>query len=199
MKILLTGFDPFGGENVNPSWLAVCAAAEKIGFADVKTLLLPTEYYASVNKVTDAINEFRPDAVVSVGQAGGRASVSFEHVAVNIIDSDTPDNAGVSLHSLNCTDGPDKFESTLPINEMVKAVNEAGLPAYISASAGRFVCNHVFYGVSKYVSDNSLPIKVGFIHVPFIPKQTVSRPNTASMSLENITESLVCALSVLVK
>ena len=82
---------------------------------------------------------------------------------------------------------------------MAKAVNDAGLPAYISESAGRFVCNHVFYGISKYAADNALPLKVGFIHVPFIPKQTVSRPNTASMSLENITESIVSALSVLVK
>lgn len=199
MKILLTGFDPFGGENINPSWLAVCAAAEKIGFADVKTLLLPTEYYSSVNIATEAIKTFMPDVVVSVGQAGGRASVSFERVAVNVIDSDTPDNAGVSLHTVNCPDGPDKFETTLPVNEMVKAVNDSGLPAYISESAGRFVCNHVFYGLSKYVSDNSLPVKVGFVHVPFIPKQTVARPNTASMSLENITESLVSALSVLAK
>lgn len=199
MKILLTGFDPFGGEKINPSWQAVCAAAEKIDFAEVKTLLVPTEYFTSVKKAVKAIEEFSPDVVVSVGQAGGRASVSFERVAVNIIDSDSPDNTGLRLHSLNCEGGADKIFSTLPVEDMVKAVNASGLPAYVSESAGRFVCNHLFYGLLKYAFDNALPIRVGFIHVPFIPEQTVSRPNVASMSLENIADSIVSALTVLVK
>ncbi|MBQ4627663.1 MAG: pyroglutamyl-peptidase I, partial [Clostridia bacterium] len=147
MKILLTGFDPFGGEKINPSWQAVCAAAEKIDFAEVKTLLVPTEYFTSVKKAVTAIGEFSPDVVVSVGQAGGRASVSFERVAVNIIDSDSPDNTGLRLHSLNCEGGADKIFSTLPVEDMVKAVNASGLPAYVSESAGRFVCNHLFYGL----------------------------------------------------
>ncbi len=197
MKILLTGFDPFGGETINPSWQAVCKTAEKINFAVVKTLLIPTEYYTSVKTAVSAIERFSPDVVICVGQAGGRASVNIERIAVNIADSDHADNAGVCLHTVNCPNGPEKLCTLLPVQNMADAINSVGLPALVSDNAGRFVCNHLFYGLLKYVSDNKLPINVGFIHVPFVPEQTISRPNVPSMSLTNISDSILAALSVL--
>ena len=197
MKILLTGFEPFGGEEINPSWEAVVRVAKKADFAKITPLLLPTEYYVSVDVAVNAIKELRPDAVLSVGQAGGRASVSFENVAVNIADSDLPDNSGRILHTVNCYGGPDRLFSTMPLKEMVDAVNKRGFPAYISHNAGRFVCNHVFYGVMKYILDEGLNIKAGFSHVPFLPGQTLQKPDKPSMSLENITEALLAALSAL--
>ena len=197
MKILLTGFEPFGGETVNPSWQAALKTAEKIDFAEVLTVCLPVEYYKSVEIAIKAVDDFCPDAVLLTGQAGGRTCVSFENIAVNIADSDTPDNAGKALHTVNFTGGPDRLFSSLPLKEMVDAVNKIGLPAYISQNAGRFVCNHVFYGVLKHISDNNLNIKAGFAHVPFIPAQTVNKPERPSMSLENITECMFAALAVL--
>lgn len=197
MKILLTGFEPFGGEEVNPSWLSVEEVARKADFAVITPILLPVEYFSSVEKAVKAITIISPDVVLSVGQAGGRACVSFENTAVNISDSDTPDNSGKILHSVNCENGPEKLFSTLPLRDMVDAVNAKGLPAYISQNAGRFVCNHVFYGILKHISDNRLNIKAGFAHVPFIPAQTVSKPERPSMSLENINETLIAALSAL--
>ncbi|MBO4392088.1 MAG: pyroglutamyl-peptidase I [Clostridia bacterium] len=197
MRILLTGFEPFGGEEVNPSWQAVLKAAKKIDFAEISTVCLPVEYYRSVDAAIKAVNDFCPDAVLLTGQAGGRTCVSFENAAVNIADSDTGDNAGRTLHTVNCQGGPDRLFSTLPVKEMVDAVNKSGFPAYISQNAGRFVCNHVFYGVLKYVSENKSDIKVGFAHVPFIPAQTVNKPEKPSMSLENIADCLVAALEVL--
>ncbi len=197
MKILLTGFEPFGGEKINPSWMAVKAIADTQYSFDIFPLLLPVEYYKSVDAVINTINSFEPDVVLSVGQAGGRTCVNFENVAVNIADSDTADNAGVILHTVNCKNGPDRLYSTLPLTEMAKAVNSMGFPVKISQNAGRFVCNHVFYGVLNYISDNKPDIIAGFAHVPYIPEQTVKMPDRPSMSLENITECIIAALSVL--
>ncbi len=197
MKILLTGFEPFGGEEINPSWMAVKSIADTLASDDIFPLLLPVEYYKSVDAAINAVNVFGPDVILSVGQAGGRTCVNFENVAVNIADSDTPDNAGVIIHTVNRINGPDRLYSTLPLAEMAEAVNKRGFPVKISQNAGRFVCNHVFYGILNYISDHKLDIKAGFAHVPYIPLQTVKMPDRPSMSLENITECLNEALSVL--
>jgi pyroglutamyl-peptidase len=197
MKILLTGFEPFGGEEINPSWMAVKSIADTLASDDIFPLLLPVEYYKSVDAAINAVNVFGPDVILSVGQAGGRTCVNFENVAVNIADSDTPDNAGVIIHTVNRINGPDRLYSTLPLAEMAEAVNKRGFPVKISQNAGRFVCNHVFYGILNYISANKLEIKAGFAHVPYIPLQTVKMPDRPSMSLENITECLNEALSVL--
>ncbi|MBQ6172229.1 MAG: pyroglutamyl-peptidase I [Clostridia bacterium] len=197
MKILLTGFEPFGGEEINPSWMTVKLIADTQPSADIFPLLLPVEYYKSVDVAINAVNDFAPDIILSVGQAGGRTCVNFENVAVNIADSDTPDNAGVILHTVNRINGPDRLYSTLPLAEMAEAINKKGFPVKISQNAGRFVCNHVFYGILNYISDHKLDIKAGFAHVPYIPSQTVKMPDRPSMSLENITECINAALSVL--
>ena len=198
MRILLTGFEPFGGETINPSWQAVQSVAGRGCFADVHTVLLPTEYYRSVSVAVAAIDDLSPDIVLSVGQAGGRTAVSFERVAVNIVDSDVPDNAGNVFHTVNCFGGKDQLFSTLPLDEMVEKVRRNGLPAYVSENAGRFVCNHVFYGILKHIAERGLNVKAGFCHVPYIPEQTTDKPFKPSMSLDNITDSIVAALAVLI-
>lgn len=199
MKILVTGFDPFGGDKINPAIEAVKRLPDEINGAEIIKLEIPTVFNKSAEVVKNAIKEENPDYVLNVGQAGGRFGLTPERVAININDGRIPDNAGYqplgeSIHE----DGETAYFTQLPIKAEAKAIRDAGLPASVSNTAGTYVCNHIMYQV-QYMRDKEFPnIKAGFIHIPFLPEQVVNRPNTPSMALDDIVKGLTVALSAIV-
>ena len=191
MKILLTGFDPFGGEPVNPAEEAVKRVRDNINGVEVIKITIPTVQTKSVEAIEKAIELHNPDIVISVGQAGGRFDITPERVAINIDDFRIPDNEGNQpTDEIIQADGKAAYFSNLPVKAMVKHMNDNGIPATLSNTAGTFVCNHVMYGI-LYMIDKKYPnIKGGFIHVPYIPSQVVTKPNIPSMSASDITKGL---------
>ncbi|UKY48658.1 pyroglutamyl-peptidase I [Streptomyces inhibens] len=176
-RVLLTGFAPFEGESVNPSWQAVrAAAAEPPAGIEASAVELPCVYGASIAVLRAAIEETRPEIVVCVGQAGGRPDITVERIAVNIDDARIPDASGAEpIDEVIVPGGPAAYFSTLPIKACVAAVRAAGLPASVSNTAGTFVCNHVFYGLAHLIATELPGIRGGFVHVPYAPEQVVDR------------------------
>ena len=199
MKILVTGFEPFGGEKVNPSYEAVKLLPDRIGSAEIIKKEIPTVRRKSMEVLTEKIEEVWPDAVISVGQSGGADSIRVERVAINIDDYRIPDNEGNQPSDEPIyPDGENAYFSTLPIKRIRDAIQAKAIPVTVSNSAGSFVCNHVFYGIrhlceTKYRDKGIIS---GFIHVPFIPEQTKEKPNEPSMELEAIVAGLTTALEV---
>lgn len=196
MKILVTGFDPFGGESVNPAYEAVKLLPDVIGGAEIFKLEIPTVFSLSGPAVEEGIRKYQPDVVICVGQAGGRASISVEKVAINFVDARIPDNNGEQpLDEPLQADGPAAYFATLPVKAMVQHVKEAGLPCYLSFIAGTYVCNSIMYNV-LYMCEKRYPgIRAGFIHVPYACGQVIDKANTTpSMPLETIAKSLEYAI-----
>lgn len=173
--VLLTGFDPFGGEALNPSWQAVQALhGRRIAGHRVVAAQLPTVFDASLLALTGLMRMHRPALVICVGQAGGRAAISLERVAINVNDARIPDNAAAQpVDTPVVADGPAAYFSSLPIKAMLQALQRAGLPAEVSQTAGTFVCNHVFYGLMHALATRRgfKHTRGGFIHVPWLPGQ----------------------------
>ncbi|MCX6087005.1 MAG: pyroglutamyl-peptidase I [Caldiserica bacterium] len=191
MTILVTGFEPFGGEAINPSWEAVRRLNGDVGGVRVERLLVPTTYADSIGTVTEAIDRLHPAAALMVGQAGGRAELSIERVAINRDDAQTPDNAGVLREDTAIVaEGPTAYLATLPVKQIVAGLRSAGFPAAVSNTAGLFVCNHLFYGVMNHIVTHDLETRAGFVHVPFLPEQVLDRPGTPSMSLAMIVAGI---------
>ena len=198
MKILVTAFDPFGGESVNPAQQAVERLEDVIGGHQIRKLIIPTVFGRAAELVIQEMDDLRPDAVVCVGQAGGRKAVTPERIAINVMDANITDNAGVRPQDEPIVpDGPAAYFSTLPIKKMVEEIREAGLAADVSNSAGTFVCNSLLYSVLHHAATNMPETKAVFIHVPFIPQQTEGKENVPSMPLEDIVRALTAAVSVL--
>lgn len=190
-KLLITGFDPFGGAAVNPSWLAVQALPDRVGEWELCKLQIPTVYEKAAQIVLEKAAEFDPDAIICVGQAGGRAAVTPERIGVNIRDARICDNDG----NQPCGEfveeqGPAAYFATIPVMAMADAIQSAGIPATVSNSAGAFVCNDVLYSLLHHYAGTA--VGVGFIHVPYIPQQ--GEPN---MPLERITAALEIAIQTL--
>ena len=199
MKILVTGFDPFGGETVNPALEAVKSLPSEIHGAEVHWVAIPTVFYQSAEVLEAEINRYHPDAVLCIGQAGGRASLTPERVAINQDDARIPDNQGNQpIDTSICLDGQAAYFSTLPIKAMVKAIKEVGLPATVSNTAGTFVCNHLMYQ-ALYLADKKFPnMRAGFMHIPYMTEQVVNKPNTASMNLTDIVRGIEAAIGAIV-
>ena len=200
MKILVTGFDPFGGETVNPAYEAVKMLPEQIAGAEIIKLEIPTVFSKSSVAVEEGIQKYNPDIVINVGQAGGRSHITIEQVAINLADARIPDNAGEQpLNEALQPDGDTAYFATVPIRAMVKHVQEHGLPCSISYTAGTYVCNCVMYNV-LYMTQKKYPnIKAGFIHVPFATSQLIGKPaTTPGMSLDEIEKSLEYAIEAVV-
>lgn len=198
MKILVTAFDAFGDDKINSSSEALDALFVPEETADLVKLKLPTVFKESAELLAEAVNKHKPDAVLCVGQAAGRAAVTIERVAINIMDARIADNEGFKPADVPIeADAPAAYFSTVPIKAMVKAICEAGIPAEISNTAGTYVCNSLLYGILHYISVNSLPVRAGFIHVPCIPKQledTDKKP--PAMEKEFIVKALETAVRV---
>lgn len=193
-KLLITGFDPFGGETVNPSWEAVQMLPERVGEYDLTKLQIPTEFCRASAAALAAARELAPDVILCVGQAGGRAGVTPEVVGINLREARIADNAGFRPENEPVVPGgPAAYFATLPVREMVAAIRNAGLPASLSYSAGAFVCNDVLYTVLHNCSGTQ--VRAGFVHVPFLPEQ--AKEGVASMPLEKITQALKIAIEQL--
>ncbi len=199
MKILMTAFDPFGGDEVNPALEAVKHCDVSGLAADVIKQEIPTVFGKSIDKVAEAMRREKPDVVLAVGQAGGRFDLTPERVAINIDDARIPDNEGNQpIDQPIFADGEPAYFSSLPIKAMVKNIKDIGLPASVSNTAGTFVCNHIMYGI-LYIIDKEMPqTRGGFIHVPFIPEQVVERRDSPSMSMIDISRGLRAALEAII-
>lgn len=199
MKILITGFDPFGGESVNPALEAVKAMKDEIAGAQIVKLEIPTVFNKSIAKVREAMDREKPDVVLSIGQAGGRFAICPERVAINISDGRIADNEGNQpIDEPIFADGAPAYFSTLPVKAMVEAIKAKGIPAELSNTAGTYVCNHVMYGVLYHINKDFPGVRGGFIHVPFIPQQVVAKKNTPAMALADITAALEAAVEAIV-
>ena len=200
MKILVTGFDPFEHEPINPSWEAVKRLPDQVDGADIIKVQIPTSFARSGEALHAAIVEHDPDVIVSVGQAGGRYAVNPERVAINIDDGRIADNDGVQPIDVPVReDGPPAYFSSLPVKAMVTAMRRAGFPAAVSNTAGTFVCNHIMYSI-LYMIDREFPgRKGGFIHVPYIPQQVVDKANAPAMSVDDMTTALAAGLGAIVE
>lgn len=196
MKILVTGFDPFGGEAVNPAFEAVKMLPDNIAGAEVIKLEIPTVFSKSGPAVEEGIKKYQPDAVINVGQAGGRSCVTIEQVAINLAEARIPDNDGdqPSGEPLQ-TDGAPAYYATIPVKAILKNIRDHKIPCHISYSAGTYVCNSVMYNVLHMAAEKYPNIRAGFIHVPFAAEQVVDKPNgTPFMSLEMIAKCLEYAV-----
>ena len=201
MKVLITGFDPFGGEKVNPAYEAVKLLPDTIAGAEIIKLEIPTVFSKSGLAVEAGIKEHNPDVVINVGQAGGRSCVTIERVAINLAEARIPDNDGEQpMDQKIKEDGESAYFATIPVKAIVKNVRDHGIPCHISYTAGTYVCNCVMYH-SLYMAATKYPnIRAGFIHVPYADEQVVSKANgTPSMSLEVIAKSLEYAIEATVK
>lgn len=199
VKLLLTAFEPFDGEQINPAWEAVKQLPEQIGRIAIEKLLVPTVFGASLTLVSKKIKECRPEVVICVGQAGGRAGISLERVAINCSDARIPDNEGNKPEDCPIApEGPAAYFSTLPIKAMVEAMKAAGVPASVSNTAGTFVCNQLMYGVLHTIATEDMDAKAGFIHVPYIPVQAAGKPEpVACMALSDIVRGLEAGIGTL--
>lgn len=200
-KVLVTGFDPFGGEATNPSYEAVKRLPDSIDGVTIIKLQIPTVFQESIKKVTEAIELHQPDVVINIGQAGGRFDITPERVAINQDDARIPDNKGNQPIDTPIVEGAKPaYFSTLPIKSMVKNIKEAGVQASVSNTAGTFVCNHVMYGVLQYIDTHEAlnHIRAGFIHVPFIPEQVLTKPNMPAISLDQLVIGLTAAIKTVI-
>lgn len=193
--MLLTGFTPFGGEAVNPSWQAAWALdGTHIAGHRIVSRLLPVGFGTSLDTLRDAILEISPALVLCVGQAGGRAQLSIERVAINMDDARIPDNAGASpIDAPIVAGGPAAYFATLPIKAMLAELHAAGIPAEISQTAGTYVCNHVFYGLMHALRDKH-GVRGGFIHIPYAPEQAACHPGAPSLPVDIVIAALRIAL-----
>jgi pyroglutamyl-peptidase len=193
--VLVTGFTPFGGESINPSWEIAQAIDIPKKIARVERLLVSTEFGHAIKTVTRAIDQLQPDIVLCLGQAGGRSRLSVERVAINIDDANIADNAGaMPIDQPVVMRAPAAYFSNLPIKAMVAAIEAQHLPATVSNSAGTFVCNHLLYGVLHHLARRKLLTRAGFIHVPFLPSQVLGRANISSMSLADMLKGVEIAI-----
>lgn len=193
--VLLTGFAQFGGETVNPSWQAVSALdGASIAGHRIAARLLPVEFGAALTALRDAIGEVSPALVLCVGQAGGRAQLSIERVAINVDDARIPDNAnGHPIDTPIVVGGPAAYFATLPIKAILADLHTAGIPAEISQTAGTYVCNHVFYGLMHALRDEP-HIRGGFVHIPYAPEQAAHHPGAPSVPVDNVIAALKIAV-----
>jgi pyroglutamyl-peptidase len=193
--ILLTGFDPFAGESINPSWEAVRTLdGEVIHGHNVIAHRLPVAFDASRVVLDELIASIDPVLVLCVGQAGGRAQLSIERVAINIADARIPDNAGACPIDAPLVDGaPAAYFSNLPIKAMLTELRAAGIPAEISQTAGTYVCNAVFYGLMHGLQAHA-GVRGGFVHIPYSPEQAAAHPGAPSLP----TDIVIAALRIIV-
>lgn len=201
MKILITGFDPFGGASVNPAYEAVKLLPDEIKGADVIKLEIPTVFKKEGEVLEAGIEEHNPDIVICVGQAGGRSGITVEKVAINLMEARIPDNEGRQpADEPVCSDGENAYFAKLPIKAMVQKMREQGIPARISYTAGTYVCNDVMYRLLYMIEKKYHNMRGGFIHVPYLPEQVIDLPDgMPSMSAEMIAQAIECGVEAVLE
>lgn len=196
-KVLITGFEPFDGERVNPSWEVVKQLNDmELAGARIIARQLPCVFGTALEALNAAIDEVQPVMVLAIGQAGGRTDITIERVAINVDDARIPDNQGQQpIDEPIVESGPAAYFSTLPIKAMVDSMREAGIPASVSQTAGTYVCNHVMYGLLHRLNGQQA-IKGGFIHIPYLPEQAAAHPGAPSMAATTVLFALELAISI---
>lgn len=194
-KLLITGFDPFGGESMNPAYEAVKGIADEILGVEIIKLEVPTVFGKAISVLEEAITLHKPNYVITVGQAGNRFGVTPERIAINQDDARIKDNEGNQpIDETIKEDGENAYFATLPIKAIVESIKKAGVPASVSNTAGTFVCNHLMYGLMYMIDKQNLDIKGGFIHVPYATEQVLDKPTSPSLTIEQITVGLTAAI-----
>ena len=202
MKLLLTGFEPFGGESVNPATEVARQLAVQVAKYhpehEVQVTILPTAFQAATARLQEVVAAFQPDVLVSLGQAGGRTSLTVERVAINLDDASIPDNAGAQpIDEVIEQEGAPAYFTTLPVKRLVAASKAAGVPAAVSHTAGTYVCNHIMYQGLHLARTRYPQMRSGFIHIPYLPVQVVNKPTQPSMAQETMVIGLMAMLNVL--
>ena len=198
MRILITAFDPFGGEAVNPSQEAVRMVKDTIAGAEIIKLNVPVVFGKSIATVYEAMQAEKPDVTLCIGQAGGRFGITPERVAINVDDARIPDNEGNQpVGTPIFADGDTAYFSSLPIKAMVQKMREAGIPAAVSNTAGTYVCNHLMYGVLYHIAKEFPNMRGGFVHVPFLHEQVIEKRDVPSLSNADILKGLEAAIAAI--
>ena len=193
-RILVTGFDPFGGQSVNPAREAVLRLPDTVGGYEIVKLEIPTVFGLAAETVLKVAEELRPHAILCVGQAGGRGAVTPEVVAINLREASIPDNAGsIPVNTPVMENAPAAYFATLPVRDMVRVVKERGIPCALSYTAGTFVCNDLLYTLLHRYRDTD--VKVGFVHIPFLPEQ--AGEGVPSMELSTVVEALTAMIGAM--
>lgn len=199
MKLLLTAFEPFGGEKINAALEAMKRVRDDMDGVTLIKMVLPTAFRRCVPLVCEAVVRHRPDAVLCLGQAGGRAGMTPERVAINLDDARIPDNEGAQpVDAPILKDGPAAYFSTLPVKDMVAAMHAAGIPAALSNSAGTFVCNHLMYGLMHMLKTECPQALGGFMHVPLLPEQAAGKtPALFSLPVADIVRGIESSIAAI--
>ena len=199
MKILLTGFEPFGGESINPAKEAVKLVKDEIKGAQIVKCYVPVVFGKAIDTVYEAMKKENPDAVLLIGQAGGRYEITPERIAINCDDGRIPDNEGNQpVDQPVVADGPAAYFSTLPVKKMVEYMKNVNIPAAISNSAGTYVCNHLMYGVLNHIEKEFPNTIGGFMHVPYLHEQVMNKKEVASLSKEDVVKGIEASLEAIV-
>ena len=199
-KIIITGFDPFDNEIINPSAeVAKSFAGRVIKEYHILYFQLPCVFGKSIVLLDSLIKENKPAFVLCLGQMASRSDISLERVAVNINDARIPDNEGNQpIDSPVIENAPVAYFSNLPLKKILANLRAEGIPSSISQSAGTFVCNHVFYGLMNIVNVSDKPLSGGFVHLPYLPVQVINRPTQPSMSLQMMKQAIEIILDTIV-
>ena len=194
-KLLITGFDPFGGETINPAWEAVQRLPDVVGDYELTKLQIPTVFGIAADAVLEKAAQIQPDVILCIGQAGGRDAVTPERIGINLRSARIADNRGHQPTEEPCVPGgPDGYFATVPVRAMADAICSANLPGRVSLTAGAFVCNDTLYRVLHHCHGTA--VKAGFIHVPYLPQQ--AKDGIPSMALEDIVRALTAAIGAIV-
>lgn len=198
MNILVAAFDPFGGENINPALEAVKSLDDTVGDHQITKLEIPTVFHKSKQVIEQELEQQNYDAVLVIGQAGGRFELTPERIGINVDDARIPDNEkNQPIDQSIQAEGEAAYFSNMPVKRMVEAIKGAGVPARLSNTAGTFVCNHILYQLGYIQATRFSNIRFGFIHVPYVPEQVTDKPNQPSMSLETMVKGLTAAIRVI--
>ncbi|MFZ9671883.1 MAG: pyroglutamyl-peptidase I [Candidatus Nanopelagicaceae bacterium] len=193
-KVLISGFEPFGGSDLNSSQLVVEAISkESLSGLELSAVILPVEFDKAARVLLSKVNDFNPEIIISFGQAEGRKAITPEKIAINLDSARIPDNAGeLRVNKVIVEAGADGYFSTLPIEKMVEAVKECGLESEISLSAGAFLCNHIFYHLQHQLLERE--VKSGFVHLPLVNEQIAQYPNQPSWALKDLVQGVRAAI-----
>ncbi len=195
MKALMTGFDPFGDESMNPSYEIVKRLPDIIEGCHIIKKEMPTVFNESIKELQKVMENEKPDFVICIGQAGGEYVMRVERVALNLDEARIADNIGQQPHDKPIRlDGEMAYLATLPTKAIVKDMLDANIPAILSYSAGTFVCNHLLYGLMYTINEKYPRIRGGFIHVPFLPEQVLNKKDTPFMTLDMMIEAIIVAI-----
>ena len=189
-KLLITGFEPFGGEAINPSWEAAFRLPSEIGEYSLTKLLLPVTFGEAADMAIDTAEELRPDVILCIGQAGGRNAVTPEMIAINLRYATIPDNNRFKpCDEPVIENGPSAYFSTIPVRKIAEAIDASGVPSKVSYSLGTYVCNDLLYALLAHFHDSNT--RVGFIHVPYCTEQN----KEPSMSIDDVIKALTVAIN----